>query len=57
MSAFIFYILSYIVNKFFFSLLILTVDKHFDFALFSPDDHRLAAHATHHVKWIHRPPT
>jgi hypothetical protein len=36
-------------------LLILTVDEHFNFALFSPDHHRLTAHAAHHVKRIHRP--
>jgi hypothetical protein len=36
-------------------LLILTVDEHFNFALFRTDHHRLAAHAAHHVKRIHRP--
>jgi hypothetical protein len=50
-----FYILSGIVDKFFFRLLILTVDEHFDFALFGSDHHRLAAHAAYHVKRIHRP--
>jgi hypothetical protein len=53
--VFIFYILSRIVDKFFFKLLILSVDEHSDLALFRPDHHRLAAHATHHVKRIHRP--
>jgi hypothetical protein len=55
LAAFIFYILSRIVDKFFFRLLILTVDEHFDFALFRPDHHRLTAHAAHHVKRIHWP--
>jgi hypothetical protein len=53
LSVFIFYILSGIVHKFFFRLLILAVDEHFDFALFRTDHHRLAAHAAHHVKRIH----
>ena len=35
--------------------MILTVHKHFDFALFRPDHHRPIAHAAHHVKGIHRP--
>jgi hypothetical protein len=55
LSVFIFYILSGIVDKFFLRLLIFTVDEHFDFALFRSDHHRLAAHASHHVKRIHRP--
>jgi len=55
LNAFIFYILSYIVDKFFFRLLILAVDEHFDFALFRTDHHRLTAHAAHHVKRIHWP--
>jgi len=55
LNAFIFYILSCIVNKFFFRLLILAVDEHFDFALFRTDHHRLTAHAAHHVKRIHWP--
>jgi hypothetical protein len=54
LGAFIFYILSRIVDKFFFRLLILTVNEHFDFALFSPDHYRLTAHAAHHIKRIHR---
>jgi len=53
--VFIFYILSRIVDKFFFKLLILSVDEHSNLALFRPDHHRLAAHAAHHVKRIHRP--
>jgi hypothetical protein len=55
LTVFIFYILSRIVDKFFFRLLILTVDEHLDFTLFRPDHHRLSAHAAHHVKGIHRP--
>ena len=35
--------------------MILTVDEHFDFALFRPDHHRLTAHAAYHVKRIHWP--
>jgi hypothetical protein len=57
LSVFIFYILSSIVDKLFLRLLILTVDEHFDFALFRPDHHRLTAHAAHHVKRIHWPAT
>jgi hypothetical protein len=53
--VFIFYILSRIVDKFFFKLLILSVDEHSNLALFSPDHHRLATHAAHHVKRVHRP--
>lgn len=30
------------------------VHQHFHFALFRPDDHTLATHATHHVERIHR---
>ncbi len=30
------------------------VHQHPDLALFGTDDHRLAAHATDHVKWVHR---
>jgi hypothetical protein len=54
LAVFIFYILSRIVDKFFFRLLILTVNEHLDFALFRPDHHRLTAHAAYHVKGIHR---
>jgi hypothetical protein len=53
--VFIGYILSRIVDKFFFKLLILSVDEHSDLALFRPDHHRLASHAAYHVKGIHRP--
>jgi len=49
------YILSDIVDKFFFRRLILSIKEHPDFALFRTDHHRLAAHAAHHVKGIHRP--
>jgi hypothetical protein len=55
LSSFIFYILSNIVDKFFFRWLILAVHEHFDFTLFSPDHHRLTAHAAYHVKRVHRP--
>jgi hypothetical protein len=54
LAVFIFYILSRIIDKFFFSLLILAVDKHLDLAFLRPDHHRLATHAAHHVKRIHR---
>jgi hypothetical protein len=37
--------------------LILSVDEHSNLTLFRPDNHRLAAHAAHHVKRIHRPAT
>jgi hypothetical protein len=57
LAVFIFYILSRIVDKFFFPLLILTIDEHFHFALFRPDHYGLSAHAAHHVKRIHRPAT
>jgi hypothetical protein len=53
--VFIAYILSRIVDKFFFMSLILSVDEHSNLTLFRPDNHRLAAHAAHHVKRIHRP--
>jgi hypothetical protein len=55
LSVFIFYFLSGIVNKFFLRWLVLAVHEHFDFALFSTDNHRLPAHATYHVKRVHRP--
>jgi hypothetical protein len=55
LSAFIFYILSRIIDKLFFYGLILTINEHFDLALFSPDHHRLIAHTAHHVKRVHRP--
>lgn len=32
----------------------LAVKEHADLALLGPDHHRLAAHATHHVKRVHR---
>jgi len=32
----------------------MAVDKHLDLTLFSADHHRLAAHAAHHVKRVHR---
>jgi hypothetical protein len=46
------YILSCVVHKFFF--LAGLVHQHPDLALFGADDHRLAAHAPDHIKWIHR---
>jgi len=33
----------------------LSVNEHPDFTLLGPDHHRLAAHAPHHVKGVHRP--
>ena len=33
----------------------LAVNEHPDLALLGPDHHRLAAHAPHHVEWVHRP--
>ncbi len=48
------YILSCIIDKFFFLTSILAVDQHLDFALFRPDHHRLVAHATDHVKRVPR---
>jgi hypothetical protein len=50
--VFMIYILSCVVHKFFFLAGI--VHQHLDFALFRPDDHRLAAHAAHHIERIHR---
>jgi len=49
------YILSRIVDKFFLRSTALAVKQHPDFALLRPDHHRLAAHAPHHVEWVHRP--
>jgi hypothetical protein len=49
------YILSRIVDKFFLRSAGLSVNEHPDFALLGPDHHRLTAHATHHVKGVHRP--
>jgi hypothetical protein len=49
------YILSRIVDKFFLRSAALSVNEHPDFTLLRPDHHRLAAHAAHHVKGIHRP--
>jgi hypothetical protein len=54
LAVFIVYILSGIVNKFFFRMGVLTVYQHPDFTLFGADHHRLLAHATDHVKRIHR---
>jgi len=48
------YILSRIVDKFFLRSTALAVKQHPDFALLGPDHHRLAAHAPHHVEWVHR---
>jgi hypothetical protein len=53
--VFIVYILSRVVYKLFFLPTIGTVDKHLDLAFFGSDHHRLATHAAHHVKWVHRP--
>jgi hypothetical protein len=50
------YILSCVIHKFFFLAGGFIVHQHFDFPLFSPDDHTLAPHAAHHIKRIHRTP-
>jgi hypothetical protein len=52
--VFIVYILSCVVYKFFFRGLVLAVDQHLDLAFFRPDHHRLCAHATDHIKRVHR---
>jgi hypothetical protein len=54
LAVVIFYILSWVVNKFFLPTGG-TVEQHPHLALFRPDHHRLAAHAPDHVKRIHRP--
>jgi len=48
-------ILSCVVRKFFF--LVGIVHQHFDLALFSADDHRLATHAANHIERILWPPS
>jgi hypothetical protein len=55
LAVFIVYILSRIVDKFFFGQLLLTVDQHTHLALFGPDHHGLIPHAADHVKRVHRP--
>jgi hypothetical protein len=47
------YILSCVVHKFFLTAGMI-VHQHFHFALFRPDNNRLAAHAAHHIERIHR---
>jgi hypothetical protein len=54
LTVFIIYILSCIVNKFFFPIGGGPIDQHPHLALFRTDHHRLTAHATDHVKRIHR---
>jgi hypothetical protein len=49
------YILSRIVDKFFFRRTVFSINEHPDFTLLRPDHHRLTAHAAHHVKGIHWP--
>ena len=49
------YLLSCIVDKFFLRSTVLAVKQHPDLTLLGPDHNRLAAHATHHVKGVHRP--
>jgi len=49
------YLLYRIVDKFFLGSSALAVNEHPDLALLGPDHHRLAAHAPHHVEWVHRP--
>jgi predicted DsbA family dithiol-disulfide isomerase len=46
------YILSCVVHKFFLTAGV--VHQHFHFALFRPDNNRLAAHTADHIKGIHR---
>ena len=48
------YLLYRIVDKFFLGSTALAVNEHPDLALLGPDHHRLAAHAPHHVKRVHR---
>jgi hypothetical protein len=48
------YILSRIVDKFFFGSSVVSIEQHPHLALLRPDHHRLTAHATHHVEGIHR---
>jgi hypothetical protein len=52
--VFIFYILSCVIHKFFFTAGFGTVHQHLYLALFRSDYHRLATHAAHHVKRVHR---
>jgi hypothetical protein len=49
------YILSGIIYKFFSFGRLGAVQEHLHLALFGPDHHRLATHAAHHVKRVHRP--
>jgi len=49
------YILSRIVDKFFLGSTALAINEHPDLALLGPDHNRLATHAPHHVKRVHRP--
>jgi hypothetical protein len=51
------YILSCVIHKFFFQAGLLAVHQHLYLALFSPDHHRLLAHAADHVKRVHRTTT
>jgi hypothetical protein len=49
------YILSRIVDKFFVGRGVVAIEQHPHLALLRADHHRLAAHAPHHVEWVHRP--
>ena len=49
------YLLYRIVDKFFLGSSALAVNEHPDLALLGPDHNRLATHAPHHVKRVHRP--
>jgi hypothetical protein len=49
------YLLSCIVDKFFLRSTVLAIKQHPDLTLLGTDHNRLAAHATHHVKGVHRP--
>jgi hypothetical protein len=52
--VFMIYILSCVIHKFFFLAGGFIVHQHPDFPFFRPDDHALASHAAHHIKWVHR---
>jgi len=52
--VFIFYFLSCVIHKFFFTAGLGTVHQHLHLAFFRPDHYRLAAHAPNHVKRVHR---
>jgi hypothetical protein len=51
--VFIFYILSCVIHKFFFTAGFRIVHQHLYLALFRPDHYRLISHTTHHVERVH----